>query len=366
MRQLQVLHKARCFDVVRMGQHKLFVLRRSHTGLAQLIGTQCAVHQGHGHGLALGAAKGQPIALGELRRYVFAAMELVDHLAFGHFQVANIDRKTEFIGLQFHTDKTTANLTGKWVGVGVAALGGVTHGQQPAFVTPGQSLQAQRAVGGEHQGVAGQVTRCCGIHWLGCLQQAFAGQEIIDAGHHGVVVHRRDLVRLRGVYCRCLLDAAFGQQPEVQQALGVVVGGPQQLAPWHLFESGRYASHQVNTGRVQRHRVAQPWQRSAVGAQQKNGFHQVATGLLDGQGRKLGVKQGPFTHHPVHRQRKLRADLRNRQLGDARVTTPLRVEQTPGTFYGGCTALDCYIHIRPFPIGERVWCGAGPAHGRHR
>ncbi len=57
-------------DVVGVGQHELFVLRRAGDAFAVVRALQCAVHQRHRHRLAFGAAEHQPVTAGEVRRVV--------------------------------------------------------------------------------------------------------------------------------------------------------------------------------------------------------------------------------------------------------------------------------------------------------
>src|SRR6056297_117232 len=72
MRQLDMLQEPRRLDVVAMHQDEFLVLRgRALILLAQLLPAQRAIHQRHGDGLALGLAKDQSIATGELRRLGF-------------------------------------------------------------------------------------------------------------------------------------------------------------------------------------------------------------------------------------------------------------------------------------------------------
>jgi hypothetical protein len=69
MRQLDVFEKPRRLHVVGVVEHEFRVLRRrAHVVLAQFLPAQRAVDQRHRDRLALGLAKDEPVAAGELRR----------------------------------------------------------------------------------------------------------------------------------------------------------------------------------------------------------------------------------------------------------------------------------------------------------
>ena len=70
-------------------------------------------------------------------------------------------------------------------------------------------------------------------------------------------------------------------QREIQQPVGVVVGGAEQLAAWEVFEDGRYAAVDPHRGGFQRCRMAKRGRGGAIGAQQEGGLDQVALRLLD-------------------------------------------------------------------------------------
>ena len=221
----------------------------------------------------------------------------------------------------------------------IAALRGIRHGEQEALVTACQVLQARGAVVGEAQWLTGQV---CGRgvargHGAG-FDQAFLVEQVHHTGG-GAGWHRR---------CRSgrRRHRAFGQQLEVQQALRVVVGGAQHLATRQVLEGGGDTPVQHHAAGVQRAGGAQARQRGAVGAQQENGFHQVACCLLDGKGGQLRVVHRSLGHDAVHRQLELLADLRYREFGLQDIAPALAGQQLVAVENGGFSAFDGYVHAQ--------------------
>jgi hypothetical protein len=72
------------------------------------------------------------------------ALELVDHLAFGQLDLADLDREAEFGDLEFDRDLADADFADEGMGPPVAALGGIAERQEEALVAARQRLQAQR------------------------------------------------------------------------------------------------------------------------------------------------------------------------------------------------------------------------------
>ena len=157
VRQLQVLHEAGGLDIVGVGQHEFLVLGRRRDRLAQLPRPQRAVDQRHGHRLALGLAEDEAVAAGEVRRRGRRAGELVDHLAFGERDLADLDREAQLLRHDLDRDLADADLAGEGVVAAIAALGRIAEGQQEALVAARQVLQAQVAVGREIERLAGEV-----------------------------------------------------------------------------------------------------------------------------------------------------------------------------------------------------------------
>ena len=247
MRQLEVLHKAGGLQAVAVGEHKFLHLRRRVDRLAEFIGPQGTVHQGHGHGFALAVAKAQAVAAGELWGLGLAASELVDHLALGDVDVADGQRKVQLLGLNLYCHAAHAHLADKWVAVGVATLRGVGHGQQKAFVSTRQVLQAGGAVGWKLQRLAREVLG----RGVACWHRVGFDQPlVVEQVHHarGLCCWRASRCAMRVLQGRrrwgrrgirsAAVERALRQQREVQQALGVVVGRPQDLAAGQVFEGG--------------------------------------------------------------------------------------------------------------------------------
>ncbi len=68
----------------------------------------------------------------------------------------------------------------------------------------------------------------------------------------------------------------FCQQGEIQQAMGVVIGRAKHLAAGQILVDGGDATFQPHIFAGQRQAVGQAWQGGAIGAQQEDGFHQIA------------------------------------------------------------------------------------------
>lgn len=104
-------------------------------------------------------------------------------------------------------------------------------------------------------------------------------QQVGDARHGRV---QRFLARRQGI------GLAPGFQRKIQQALGVIVGRPQDLAARHVLERGRNAALQAHAARVQRLRVTKARQRGAIGAQQEHRLDRVAGGLASASAASCG------------------------------------------------------------------------------
>lgn len=335
-----------------MREHELLHLRGRLHGLAELVGAQRAVDQAHRHGLALAVAEGQAVAARELRRLALAARELVDHFAFGDLQVADGDGEVELLGRKLELHAAEADLAHEGVAVRVAALRGIGHGQQEALVAAREVLQPRGPVGRKAQRRAREVDRCgvAGRHRAG-FDQPLLVQQIDHARRgRGGRLGRIGRGRRRG------LLPSLGQQREVEQALRVVVRRTQHLAAGQVLESGGDAAVQRHARGVERHAVAEPRQRRAVGAQQKDGLHHVARGLLDGERGQFGVVDRALGHHAVDRELELLADLAHRQLRRAGVAAALVGQQPVAGEDGGFPALDGNVHLKP-PV-RCGWCAA--------
>ncbi|MNT28020.1 hypothetical protein D3C72_1636750 [compost metagenome] len=116
-------------DVVAVHQHELFLLRWRNDFFVVFVSAQRTVDQCHAHGLAFGVSEGQTVAAGELRQLRGRADELVDHLALGDFDAAQVDREAQLFGIDPHLDFTDANFPGERVIAAITALGGITQRQ---------------------------------------------------------------------------------------------------------------------------------------------------------------------------------------------------------------------------------------------
>ena len=224
VRQLEVRDEARGLDVIRVGQHKLFVLRRASNVLAVVRCLQGAVDQRHGHRLAFAEAKHQPVAAGKVRVFIFGRDKTVHHFTLGHQQFADVHRKTQLFRHDFDVDIAAANFGGKRVVAPVATLGGVGQRQQIALVAAHQLLQAGRTRARVNRRRAGDVIRCAaGVRFR--LRQALFRQQAED-------VRRRFLFGVRGTESWRL---AVREQREVQQTMGVVVSRAKELTAGNVF-----------------------------------------------------------------------------------------------------------------------------------
>ena len=139
--EFQMRDKTCRFDVIRVRQHKLFVLRRAFNRLAVVGGLQGAVDQRHRHRFAFAHAEHQPVAAGKVWRLIMRCDKAIDHFAFGYQQFADVDRKTQLFRHDFHIDIPAADLTGERVIAPVTALSGVGERQQVTLIAARQLLQ---------------------------------------------------------------------------------------------------------------------------------------------------------------------------------------------------------------------------------
>ncbi len=68
-------------------------------------------------------AESKPVASRKLRRRLFRALELVDHLAFGHLDFTKNYGKAEFLGNKLYLDSAKPDFPGKRMVARKAALG---------------------------------------------------------------------------------------------------------------------------------------------------------------------------------------------------------------------------------------------------
>ena len=190
MRQLEVRDKAGGLNVIRVGQHELFVLCRACNMLAVVRRLERTVNQRHRHRLALAQAIHQPVAAGKMRIFILWRDKTVDHFALGHQQFADVHRKTQLFRHNFDIEITAADLCRERVVAPVAALRGVGQRQQIPFIAAHQLLQAGRARTGIDRRRAGDVIRCAaGVFFR--LRQPLVCQQAKDV-RGGVLFSVRD------------------------------------------------------------------------------------------------------------------------------------------------------------------------------
>src|SRR5262245_41190370 len=102
-------------------------------------------------------AEHEAVTAREAGRIGGRTLELVDHLAFGHGDAAERDRKAEVLGEELDLDLAEADLGGEWMGAAEPALGGIAEREQESFVAAGQVLQAHVAAGRERERLARQI-----------------------------------------------------------------------------------------------------------------------------------------------------------------------------------------------------------------
>ena len=285
MRQLQVFHEACCRHAVAVADHEFLVLGRRDDALAELLGAQRPVHQRHRHGLALGAAEGQAVAAGELRRGIGVALELVDHLALGELDAAEGDREAELGRLKLNVGLTDADLAGEGVGAPEAALRGVAKAKQEPLVGTGERLEPLGAAHREHGGLPGEVggLRVAGPGGMVGLGERGGTEQVGNARHLRLGPGRGAGLRAAAV--------TVGEQP-----VRVVEGGAELLATGQVLERRRDPSLRWQPGPLDRHRVAEARQGGAVRAHQRDRLEHVSLRLQDGARGQLGIVQGSLGH----------------------------------------------------------------------
>jgi len=260
MRQLQVLDEARRLHVVGVREHEFLVLRRALALLGEFLGAQRVIDQRHRHRLALALAEHEAVAAGEARRLAVAALELVDHLAFGDRDASQRRREAEILDEDLDVDVAEADFADERMVAAVAALGGIGEAEQEAFVAARRRLQARVAWGGIARRVARDVgDRRAGLGAYAALDQVVAGDDVGDARHGGLEVggcRRRRRRRRRAVLA----------ERKVDQPVGVVESGPERLSAGQVLVSpGDPAAHRHRAG-VDGLGEAEAGQGGAIGA----------------------------------------------------------------------------------------------------
>jgi hypothetical protein len=94
---------------------------------------------------------------------VCRALELIDHLAFGHLISPSDGEANSSSAMNLHLDLAEADFAGEGMVAAIAALGGIAERQQEAFIAARQILQAQIAAAREAQRLAREIARLLGI-----------------------------------------------------------------------------------------------------------------------------------------------------------------------------------------------------------
>jgi hypothetical protein len=332
MRQLQMLHEARCFHAIGVRQHELLVLCGRVRRLAEFVAAKRAVDQRHRHRLALAFAHAQAIATRELRRHAVATVELIDHLALGQGDRADLDGEAKLFRTDQHIDFTHADFTGEGMGFGIATLSGIGHAQQKALVAARKILQSGGAIGRKHQRLAREVGRLGIAAGIDAFDQRFRVQQIQYARH--------GIGQWLGCLCRGIRCCRF----ELKQALGVVVGRAEHLAAGDILERARHATVHAHRIGIQRLGVTKAGQRGAIGAQQKNRLEHVTGGLAHRHRGQLLVVQRTFLHDAGNAQAQLLANLIQRQLGCGWIATTRFGEQLQRAGNGLLATFNSNVH----------------------
>ena len=298
--QFQVFDEAGGLHVVGVGDHEFLVLRGRHDALAELLVAQCAVHERHRHGLALGSAENEAVTARELRCLIGAADELVDHLTLGEFDAADRHGVPDLRSVELHLDLADAHFARKGVVVAETALRRVAQRQQKALVAAAESLQALGPAHRKDGRLAGQVA---GVRVGPALVGAIALDQRIGAEQIGHPGHRFVDRHIRGSDVGCL-------QVLGEQAVRVVERGPQLLTAGNVFEGRRHAALRGQADGVDRDGDAEPRQRGAVRAQQRDRFEHIALRLQQRFGGEFRVVQRALGHHARDEHAQLVANLR--------------------------------------------------------
>lgn len=110
-----------------------------------------------GRGVGMDVVRRNIQAAREARRLGRRAVELIDHLAFGHGDAAERHGKADLLRRKFHFDLAEPDFTGERMIAAIAALRQIAECQQEALVAAGEILRAQIAVCREAQGILREI-----------------------------------------------------------------------------------------------------------------------------------------------------------------------------------------------------------------
>ena len=305
-------------------------------------------------------AEGEAVAAGELRRHVLGAGELVDHLAFGQGDVAEIDGEAELLRHVFDRDLADADLADEGVAVAVAALHGIAEAEHEALVAARHRLQADIAIGGEGDGLAGEIEgaritfrRCFLFH------KPLGAEDVGHARHVGVEGFHVMLGLDPSIACRGCAGGAFlsrdGRvkpdhdvrgihQRKIEEPVGIVIGRTEHLAAGQILVGRGDAAADRHLGRVERLGRAEARQRRAIGPHQEGRLDRIALRLLQRQRREIGIVERALVHDAAAGETHLLADLRDGELRHAFVAATRFGDEIMGGEDGGFAAFDRDIH----------------------
>src|SRR5271165_7437104 len=117
-----MLDEAGRLHIVAVRQNEFLVLRRALALLGEFIGAQSAIDERHRHRLPLALSESEAVAAGEARQAAVAAGKLVDHLAFGHADIAEGHGKAEILDEKLDLDLAETYFADERMGAAVPAL----------------------------------------------------------------------------------------------------------------------------------------------------------------------------------------------------------------------------------------------------
>ena len=140
------------------------------------------------------------------------------------------------------------------------------------------------------------------------------------------------------------LDVGFRRQGKIEQTVGIVERGPEQLSAWKILEGRRYAPFDNHLCRIDGFGKPESGQGRAKGANEKDRLDEIASGLLDGERGEFAVVKRPFRHHPINGYRQLFRDLVDPQRRHRPVATAAVGKQFVGVADRLFSTFDCDIH----------------------
>ena len=146
---------------------------------------------------------------------------------------------------------------------------------------------------------------------------------------------------------------------EIQQPVGVVEGGAEDLPPGNILESCRDAAGAQHRAGINRPRAAEAGQGRPEGADQESRLDHVAAGLFNRQRCKFRVEERSFRHDPGGGQLQLLRNLVQCQIGDRLIAAPDLGKPPVGIVDGFLSAFDSHIHGFS-PPSRRVLCFLAP------